>query len=100
MVNVYIVKAPHGEYEDYREPIVKVFVNKEKAEEYVKIENSKLPLEQAGKCEECIWCWKMAFEHDDEKPECFNPDKYETCQNYFKYSGIHPLFMEEYEVEE
>ena len=33
MVNVYIVKAPHGEYEDYREPIVKVFANKGKAEQ-------------------------------------------------------------------
>lgn len=33
MVNVYIVKAPHGEYEDYREPIVKVFATKEEAEQ-------------------------------------------------------------------
>ena len=76
------------------------FETEEKAEEYVKIENAKLPLEQADKCEECLWKWKMAFEHNDEKPKCFNPDKYKTCQNYFKYSGISPLFMEEYEVEE
>ena len=99
-MKIYIVKAPQGEYEDYREPIVKVFADKGKAEEYVKIENAKLPLEQADKCEECLWKWKMAFEHNDEKPKCFNPDKYKTCQNYFKYSGIYPLFMEEYEVEE
>ena len=99
-MKIYIVKAPQGEYEDYREPIVKVFADKAKAEEYVKTENAKLPLEQADKCEECLWKWKMAFEHNDEKPKCFNPDKYKTCQNYFKYSGISPLFMEEYEVEE
>lgn len=99
-MKVYIVKAPQGEYEDYREPIVKVFTDKAKAEEYVKIENAKLPLEQADKCEKCLWKWRMAFEHNDEKPKCFNPDKYKTCQNYFKYNGIYPLFMEEYEVEE
>lgn len=99
-MKVYIVKAPQGEYEDYREPIVKVFADKTKAEEYVKAENAKLPLKQADKCEECLWKWKMAFEHNDEKPKCFNPDKYKTCQNYFKYSGIYLLFMEEYEVEE
>ena len=99
-MKIYIVKAPQGEYEDYREPIVKMFADKGKAEEYIKIENAKLPLEQADKCEECLWKWKMAFEHNDEKPKCFNPDKYKTCQNYFKYSGIYPLLMEEYEVEE
>lgn len=93
-MKVYIVKAPHGEYEDYCEPIVKVFANKEKAEEYVKIENAKLPLRQACKCGECLWA-----RENDEKPKCFKPNKYGTCQNYFKYSGIYPLFMEEYEVE-
>ena len=94
-MKVYIVKAPQGEYEDYREPIVKVFADKGKAEEYVKAENAKLPLEQADKCEECIWAWE-----NDEKPKCFKPNTDGTCQNYFKYSGIYPLFVEEYEVEE
>ena len=98
MVKVYIVKAPQGEYEDYCEPIVKVFADKEKAEEYVKIENAKLPLEQADKCEECLWQCEMVFELNDEKPKCLNLDKYGICQNYL--SGIYPLFMEEYEVEE
>ena len=32
-MKVYIVKAPQGEYEDYCEPIVKVFADKEKAEQ-------------------------------------------------------------------
>ena len=41
-MKIYIVKAPQGEYEDYREPIVKVFADKGKAEEYVKIENAEL----------------------------------------------------------
>lgn len=43
-MKVYVVKAPQGEYEDYQEPIVKVFIDKSKAELYVKEENSKLPL--------------------------------------------------------
>ena len=30
-MKVYIIKAPQGEYEDYREPIVKVFTDKGKA---------------------------------------------------------------------
>lgn len=93
-MKVYIVKAPQGEYEDYCEPIVKVFANKGKAEEYIKIENAKLPLEQAAKCAECLWA-----RENDEKPKCFNPNKYKTCKNYFKYRGIYPLFMEEYELD-
>ena len=99
-MKVYVVKAPQGEYEDYQESIVKVFIDKSKAELYIKEENAKLPLEQAKKCKDCLWKWKMAFEYNDEKPKCFNPDKYENCQNYFKYNDVQPLFMEEYEVEE
>ena len=30
-MKVYVVKAPQGEYEDYQEPIVKVFLDKKKA---------------------------------------------------------------------
>ena len=54
-MKIYIVKAPQGEYESYQEPIVKVFIDKSNAELYVKEENAKLPLEQAKKCEECLW---------------------------------------------
>ena len=32
-MKIYIVKAPQGEYEDYYEPIVKVFADKGKAED-------------------------------------------------------------------
>ena len=45
-MKIYIVKAPQGEYDSYREPIVKVFADKAKAEEYVKIENAKKSLKQ------------------------------------------------------
>ena len=40
-MKVYVVKAPQGEYEDYQEPIVKVFIDKKKAQQYVKEENAK-----------------------------------------------------------
>lgn len=49
-MKVYVVKAPKGEYEDYQEPIVKVFIDKKKAKQYVKDENAKLPLKQADMC--------------------------------------------------
>ena len=57
-MKVYVVKAPQGEYESYQELIVKVFIDKSNAELYVKEENAKLPLEQAKKCEECLWKWQ------------------------------------------
>ena len=41
-MKVYIVKAPQGEYEDYQEPIVKVFLDKTKAKKYIAEENAKL----------------------------------------------------------
>lgn len=94
-MKVYIVKAPQGEYEDYCEPIVKVFADKAKAEEYVKVENDKLPLEQAKRCRE--YCWTKVCSKEQ---TCFNPDEYDNCKNYMKYCDIIPLFMEEYEVEE
>ena len=99
-MKVYVVKAPQGEYEDYQEPIVKVFLDKKKAKQYVKDENAKLPLEQAKKCEDCQWKWKMSFIRNQKKPICYKPDKYETCEDYFKYCDIQELFIEEYEVED
>ena len=54
---VYVVKHPQGAYEDYQEPIVKVFLNEKEAKSYVKEENAKLPLEQAKKCDECYFKW-------------------------------------------
>ena len=94
-MKIYIIKAPKGVYEDYCEPIVKVFANKEKAEEYVKIENAKLPLKQAERCRYCSKTGRL-----NGKYACIKPDRYGFCENYMKYYDIHPLFMEEYEVEE
>ena len=99
-MKVYVVKAPQGEYEDYQEPIVKVFLDKKKAELYVKEENSKLPLEQSKKCQECYFMWENPAQKGKIRPSCFNGDKYNNCQGYFKYHDIQALFMEEYEVEE
>lgn len=59
-MKVFIVKAPCGEYEDYQEPIVKVFLDKAKAKKYVAEENAKLPLEQSNKCVECYFKWSCA----------------------------------------
>lgn len=100
-MKVFIVKAPCGEYEDYQEPIVKVFLDKAKARAYVKSENDKLPIEQARKCDACYFKWECVGQKDKVKPDCFEGDKYGCCQQYFnKYRDVQKLFMEEYEVEE
>ena len=98
-MKVYVVKAPQGEYESYQEPIVKVFIDKSKAELYVKEENAKLPLEQAEKCKNCYFKWKNPAQKGKIRPSCFNGDKYNDCQDYL-YHDIYELFVEEYEVEE
>lgn len=100
MNKIYVVKAPQGEYEDYQEPIVKVFLDKKKATQYVKEENAKLPLEQAKKCQDCQWKWEMCFTRTQTEPICYKPGKYVNCENFFKYHDIQELFMEEYEVED
>lgn len=37
MFKVYLVKSCTGEYEDYRESIIKGFIDKNKAEEFLKV---------------------------------------------------------------
>lgn len=98
-MKVFIVKAPCGEYEDYQEPIVKVFLDKTKAEKYIAEENAKLPLEQARKCAECYFKWRCIGQKGKTAPDCFDGDKYRYCKNYNKYRDVQELFMEEYEVE-
>lgn len=99
-MKVYVVKAPQGEYESYQEPIVKVFIDKKKAKQYVKEENAKLPLEQAEMCKHCLFKWDIACQKGETKPSCYNGDKHNMCLAFFKYCDVQELFMEEYEVEE
>ena len=99
-MKIYIVKAPQGEYESYEEPIVKVFLDKKKAKQYVKDENAKLPLKQANMCQDCYFKWENPAQKGKIRPSCYNGDKYNMCLEYFKYHDAHKLFMEEYEVEE
>ena len=96
---VYVVKHPQGVYEDYQEPIVKVFFNEKEAKLYVKEENAKLPLEQAKKCDECYFKWTCVGQKGKKIPSCFNGDKYNCCENYFKYRDIQELFIEEHEID-
>ena len=98
-MKVYIVKAPQGEYESYQEQIVKVFIDKKKAQQYVKEENAKLPLEQAEMCEHCLFKWGIVGQKGTTKPSCYNGDKHNMCLAFFKYCDVQELFIEEYEVE-
>lgn len=97
---IYIIKRPSGSYEGYQEPIEKCFFDKDNANKYIESENKKLPLEQAEKCRFCrFWAINPTIK-GKEKPECCNWDKYNTCQNYFKYHDIYPLEIEEYDIED
>lgn len=95
---VYVVKAPQGEYEDYQEPIVKVFLDKNEAKAYVKKENAKMPLEQAKKCQNCVFMWKTHAQEGKVRPSCFNGDKFDNCKDYFRFVDIQPLFIEEHKI--
>ena len=97
-MKVYIVKAPYGEYESYQEPIDKVFLDKAKALKYIKEENIKKPLEQAKKCNECYFMWDNPGQRGKTRPSCFRGDKYNMCEEYFKYHDVQALFLEEHEV--
>ena len=99
-MKVYVVKAPQGDYNSYKEPIDKIFIDKKKAQQYVKEENAKLPLKQAEMCEHCLFKWDNASQKGETIPSCYNGDKYNMCLEYFKYCDVQELFMEEYEVEE
>lgn len=99
-MKVYVVKAPQGEYEEYCEPIFKIFFDKAKAEKCIKEENAKLPLEQVDKCNKCLFKWSNQQTEGKQVPSCARMDKYNNCQEYFKFLGIHKLFIEEHEVEE
>lgn len=97
---VYVVKHPQGDYEDYQEPIVKVFLNEKEAKLYVEEENEKLPLEQAKKCAYCFSKWGCIGQKGEETPSCFKGGEYNYCENYFKYRDIQKLFIEEHEIED
>lgn len=99
-MKVYVVKAPQGEYESYQEPIDKIFLDKKKAQQYMKEENAKLPLEQAEMCKHCLFKWGNIGQNGTTKPSCYIGDKYNMCLEYIKYRDVQELFMEEYEVEE
>ena len=99
-MKVYVVKAPQGDYEDYQEPIVKVFLDKKKAKQYIKDENAKLPLKQAKMCSECEYKWETTFKPTQSMPKCLKRDKYNMCENYINYRDVYELIMEEHEVEE
>lgn len=93
---VYIVKAIQGEYEDYREPIVKVFLRKEKAKQYVQKESKKIKAdekivkEKAEKCANCLFSTttKLHLTSVIEKPKCYDSGDYIlSCKNQTRYNS-------------
>lgn len=99
-MKVYVVKQPEGAYDSYTETVVKVFIDKKKAVNYVKEENSKKPFDQSKKCEDCEYKWCYGEKRYKSKPSCFMGDD-EYCEPYFeKYRDVQEMFFEEYEVGE
>lgn len=100
---VYIVKAPQGAYEDYKEPIVKVFLRKEKAEQYVQKESEKIMAKlnivkkKAEKCANCLFSTttKLHLTSGIKKPKCYDKGDYIlTCKNRVEYDDTYfPEFI-------
>lgn len=85
-MRIYLVKKAEGEYENYRETTLKVFIDKEKAEEFLKnkqeLEKQKLEkfYKGKGKCYKCPYnanCTEEELENIKEaKPKCYEKTKY------------------------
>lgn len=99
-MKVYLVRKAEGEYEWYEEKTLKVFVDKEKAKEFLK---NKKQLEKRkfdnfykgkGKCYKCPYnsnCTEKELENIKEpKPKCYNKIKYVPTPFYGMVSMFSP----------
>ena len=48
----------------------------------------------------CCYKWECIGQKGKETPICFKGDKYNYCENYFKYRDIQKLFIEEHEIDD
>lgn len=115
-MKVYVVKAPYGEYEDYREPIIGIFTNEAKADEVIAKRNAAIEenYRKEVNCKNCshylrklpigttkvdgLPCWKAvnhAFSAVDIKPTF----EYVQCEGNFVRSDDNPYECIKEEIE-
>lgn len=115
-MKVYVVKAPYGEYENYREPIIGIFTDEAKADEVIAKRNAAIAENDRKRehCEKCAYyrrklpvcttkvdglpCWKAvnhAFSAVDIKPTF----EYVQCEGNFVRSDDNPYECIKEEIE-
>ena len=96
-MKIYIVKISGGEYEDSWESVKKVYLDKNKANEFKDNYNKKLARNKK-KAEKCCRC-----QSNDKPYKCFKPDKenidYCSNQTCFLILEYWDAEVEEYEVQ-
>ena len=106
-MKVYLVKKSWGSFDDYGTTIDKVFIDKAKAEDYVKKYNKELKkkVKQYHKCQDCMIYYGGSV--DEIKANCeiadIVVDDYTYCKaemNYYRSEDLHEAQRIEMETED
>lgn len=101
----YIIQSSSGSYDDYSTAIEKIFIDKEKAEVYLKKINERHEeLQESAK--QCYRCYMHEFSNKDcPKRKIVDNQEYgyDSCENYndnYYYYENHPAKIIEEEITE
>lgn len=106
-MKVYLVKKSWGSFDDYGTTIDKVFIDKAKAEDYIKKYNKELKkkVKQYHKCQDCVIYYDGSI--DEIKANCdiadIVTDPYRYCKaemNYYRSEDLHEAGIIEMETED
>ena len=106
-MKVYLVQKPWGSFDDYSTTIDKVFIDKTKAEDYIKKYNKELKkkVKQYHKCQDCMIHYDGSVE--EIKANCdiadIVTDPYRYCKaemNYYRSEDLHEAGLIEMETED
>ena len=106
-MKVYLVQKSWGSFDDYGTTIDKVFIDKAKAEDYVKKYNKELKkkVKQYHKCQDCMIHYDGSI--DEIKANCdiadIVVDDYTYCKaemNYYRSEDLHEAQLIEMETED
>ena len=106
-MKVYLIKKSWGSFDDYGTRIDKVFIDKSKAEDYIKKYNKELKkkVKQYHKCQDCMIYYDGSIE--EIKANCdiadIVTDPYTYCKaemNYYRSEDLHEAGLIEMETED
>ena len=106
-MKVYLVQKSWGSFDDYGTTIDRVFIDKAKAEDYVKKYNKELKkkVKQYHKCQDCMIYYGGSV--DEIKANCeiadIVVDDYTYCKaemNYYRSEDLHEAQLIEMETED